>query len=62
MSPQALHDIRRKLRILNHAKTCRHFGISREIFYRWKRAYEKEGEEGSEVVACNRYVRCIHQY
>lgn len=51
MSPQALHDIRRKLRILNHAKesgnvsqTCRYFGISREIFYRWKRAYEKEGE------------------
>lgn len=39
MSPQALHDIRRKLRILNHAKesgnvsqTCRYFGISREIF------------------------------
>jgi transposase len=51
MSPQALHDIRRKLRILNHAKesrnvsqTCRYFGISREIFYRWKRAYEKDGE------------------
>jgi transposase-like protein len=51
MSPQALHDIRRKLRILNHAResgnvsqTCRYFGISREIFYRWKRAYEKDGE------------------
>ena len=51
MSPQALHDIRRKLRILNHAKesgnitqTCRYFGISREIFYRWKRAYAKHGE------------------
>lgn len=33
MSPQALHDIHRKLRILNHAKqsgnisqTCRYFG------------------------------------
>ena len=51
MSPQALHDIRRKLRILNHAihsgnitQTCRYFGISREIFYRWKRAYAKHGE------------------
>lgn len=51
MSPQALHDIRRKLRILNHAKesgnvsqTCRYFGISREIFYQWKRAYAKDGE------------------
>jgi transposase-like protein len=51
MSPQALHDIRRKLRILNHAResgnvsqTCRYSGISREIFYRWKRAYERDGE------------------
>ena len=49
---QAERDIRRKLRILNYAKengnvsqTCRFFGISREIFYRWKRAYEREGEE-----------------
>jgi transposase-like protein len=24
---------------------CRHFGISREIYYRWKRAYEKDGEQ-----------------
>lgn len=51
MSPQAPHDIRRKLPTRNHAKesrnvsrTCRHFGLSREIFCRWKRAYEKEGE------------------
>jgi len=51
VSPQTLHDIRRKLRILNHAgesgnvsRTCRYFGISREIFYRWKRVYEKDGE------------------
>lgn len=42
---QAQHDTARKLRILNHAKqsgnvshTCRYFGISREIFYQWKRA------------------------
>src|SRR5215208_1812114 len=49
---QAQHDISRKLRVLNHAKqsgnvshTCRYFGISREIFYQWKRAYEKEGEK-----------------
>jgi transposase InsO family protein len=48
---QAQRDIRRKLRILQHAtetgnvsKTCRHFGISREIFYRWKRAYETHGD------------------
>ena len=49
---QAERDINRKLRILDYAKgnsnvakTCRHFGISREIFYRWKRAYESFGEE-----------------
>ena len=51
MTP-AQRDISRKLRILNYAKqignvtaACRHFGISREIFYRWKRAYEKDGEQ-----------------
>src|ERR671917_239133 len=45
------HDINRKLRVLNHAKesgnvsqTCRYFGISRETFYQWKRAYAKDGE------------------
>src|SRR5688572_14242757 len=48
---QAQHDIARKLRILNYAKqlgnvsqTCRYFGISREIFYQWKRAYQQNGE------------------
>jgi transposase-like protein len=51
MTAQAHRDIRRKLRILNHAqetgnisKTCRFFGISREIFYQWKRAYAAAGE------------------
>ena len=50
---QARRDIRRKLRILEDAKlrgnvsaTCRHFGISRSIFYEWKSAYEREGEIG----------------
>ena len=45
-------DISRKLRIFNYAKQIgnvsaawRHFGISREIYYRWKRAYEKDGEQ-----------------
>ena len=51
MTQAEQRDVSRKLRILNHAKqtgnvsqTCRYFGISREIFYRWKRAYEKDGE------------------
>jgi len=46
-------DITRKLKILNYAKkigniakTCRYFGICRETFYKWKRIYDKEGEQG----------------
>ena len=51
MTP-AQGDISRKLRIFNYAKqigavtaACRNFGVSREIYYRWKRAYEKDGEQ-----------------
>jgi transposase len=50
---QAQRDIRRKLQILNYAeeignvsKACRYFGISRETFYLWKRAYQERGKEG----------------
>jgi transposase len=49
---KAQRDIRRKLRVLNYAKqigniskTCRYFGISRQTYYDWKRAYEKSGEK-----------------
>ena len=28
------------------ARTCRHFGISRTAFYRWKRRFEVHGEAG----------------
>jgi transposase len=44
-------DIRRKLKVLNYvksngnfSKTRKHFGISREPFYKWKRDYEANGE------------------
>ena len=30
----------------NVARTCRHFGISRQAFYKWKRRYEHHGEAG----------------
>jgi transposase len=53
MTVQAKKDIARKLRVLNHgmqngniSKTCRYFGISRETFYKWKRTYERMGEQG----------------
>ena len=46
-------EIRRKLRILEHAeqigdvsKTCRYFGVGRASFYRWRHAYEERGEAG----------------
>src|SRR4051812_18335455 len=28
------------------AKTCRHFGISRQAFYKWKKRYEADGDSG----------------
>ncbi len=53
MNIKTKRDIAHKTKILNHAreskniaKTCRHFGISRETFYTWKRAYERDGEKG----------------
>lgn len=46
-------EIRRKLRILEHAEktgsvsvTCRYFGIGRSSFYRWRKAYRRDGVEG----------------
>ena len=30
----------------NIARTCRHFGISRQAFYRWKRRFDTHGEAG----------------
>ncbi len=45
-------QIKRKLKILkcskfgsNVSKKCRHYGISRETYYQWKRTLEKHGEE-----------------
>jgi transposase-like protein len=53
MNMQAQRDISRKLKVFAHAAgsgnvafTCRHFGISREIYYQWKRAYAAHGEKG----------------
>lgn len=45
--------VQRKLRVLQHAeptgqvaKIFSYFGIGRASFYRWKRAYEQDGEVG----------------
>ena len=47
-------EVRRRLAVLRHveeetgnvAMTCRYFGISRQLYYRWLRRYEVEGLEG----------------
>lgn len=53
MNLQAQRDISRKLKVFQHASesgnvafTCRYFGISRETYYQWKRAYLAHGEQG----------------
>ena len=33
-------------RARNVARTCRHFGISRKTFYKWKRRFDEHGEAG----------------
>ena len=45
--------VQKRLRVLEYAqktgnvcKTCRYFGIGRSSFYRWKRAFDQEGESG----------------
>lgn len=30
----------------NVARTCRHFGISRKTFYKWKRRFGEHGDAG----------------
>jgi len=45
--------VQKRLRVLEHAqitgnvrKTCRYFGIARSSFYRWKGAFDRDGESG----------------
>ena len=53
MTKDDQREVQRKLRVLQHAertghvaKTCRYFGIGRASFYRWRRAYDRDGEGG----------------
>lgn len=53
MIVKAHSDILRKLKVLNYAKeikditiACRYYVISRETFYKWKKAYETKGDQG----------------
>ncbi len=54
-------EIKRNRRILDHAvetgniaKTCRHFGVPRSLFYVWRNAYQEHHEED---YAADRYMR-----
>jgi len=46
--------VRHRLAVLRHAEevsgsvaaTCRYYGISRQVFYKWRRRFEEEGEAG----------------
>jgi transposase InsO family protein len=53
MSQKELSDIRRKKKVFDYvkqnrnvSKACRYFGISRDTYYRWKRAYKEKGDNG----------------
>ena len=52
MVSTAKRDIRRKRQVLEYAerignirKACRHFGISRSLFYVWRDRYAREGDD-----------------
>jgi len=36
----------------NVSRTCRRYGISREIFYRWRRRYQAQGMAGLRDRSC----------
>ena len=53
MNRKEVHDIRRKLKVFryageggNVAMACRHYGISRDTYYRRRRAYSDPGAPG----------------
>ncbi len=52
--PQLPREVRRRLAIIHHAEevtgnvamTCRYYGISRQVYYRWLRRYQEQGIDG----------------
>jgi transposase-like protein len=44
-------------RARNVAHTCRHFGISRKTFYKWKRRHDEHGAGGCATVRVLRIGR-----
>src|SRR6478736_6522031 len=52
--PLLPREVRRRLAIIQHAEevtgnvamTCRYYGISRQVYYRWLRRYQEQGVDG----------------
>jgi len=52
--PQLPREVRRRVAIIQHAEevtgnvamTCRYYGISRQVYYRWLRRYREQGVDG----------------
>ena len=51
MTAKEKRDIKRKLDVINYAKkignlnkACRHFGVSKTIYYEWLKRYRNQGE------------------
>jgi transposase len=52
--PQLPREVRRRLAIIQHAEevtgnvamTCRYYGISRQVYYRWLQRYREHGVDG----------------
>src|SRR6478672_2475718 len=55
VEPLLPREVRRRLAIIQHAEevtgnvsmTCRYYGISRTVYYRWLRRYQEHGVEGA---------------
>lgn len=53
MTNKERSDIKRKLNVINYAKkvgninkACRHYGVSKTIYFEWIKKFKKEGESG----------------
>ena len=53
MTRREKSDIKRKLNVINYAKevgninkACRHYGVSKTIYFKWIKKYQEGGEKG----------------
>src|ERR1700758_1669778 len=66
--PQLPREVRRRLAIIQHAEevtgnvamTCRYYGISRQVYYRWLRRYQEQGTPTTKSEA-RTIIPLVHQ-